>query len=363
MRRQTIDRRASGISSEALRVKRVWWLPSICLLSLVLTAAATALPRAFPLPSFPRYAPIDRPGPAVTVSEAAVERNLFCWHPPAPRGRPVLLVPGTGTIPSVDYAWNYERAFRKTGVAWCALTLPASANGDIQTAGEYIVAATRVMAKASRSKIDIVGWSQGGMVPRWALRFWPDTRTLVANVVGLAPSNHGTTAVAGVCRSSCLPALRQQGRASRFIFALNSYAETFPGIAYTNIYTRHDDIVIPNLDATGSSALHTGAGVISNVALQDVCPQNKARHFAIGTYDPVAYALVTDALSHSGQGASAARLSRAVCRQSYQAGVNPAAFRRDFAALNAFVAANRYVGGTSRSEPPLAPYVFASDRR
>ena len=30
------------------------------------------------------------------------------------------------------------------------------------------------------------------MIPRWALRFWPDTRVMVDHVVGLSPSNHGT---------------------------------------------------------------------------------------------------------------------------------------------------------------------------
>jgi hypothetical protein len=240
--------------------------------------------------TFARCAPLDQPGPTLDITPATARKNLVCSHPKAPRGRPILMVPGTGTIPSVDYGWNYERAFRAERIAWCALTLPESANGDIQVAGEYVVSAIRTMAAVSGQKIDVFGWSQGGMVPRWALRFWPDTRALVADVIGLAPSNHGTVAVAGVCRIACLPALRQQGTMSHFILALNSYAETFPGIAYTNIYTRHDDIVQPNLDTTGSSSLHTGGGVISNVALQDVCPANTARHFAIGTYDPVGYA-------------------------------------------------------------------------
>jgi hypothetical protein len=310
--------------------------------------------------SFARYAPLDQRGPTLDIAAATVRKYLVCSHPAAPRGLPILIVPGTGTIPSVDYGWNYERAFTAKRFAWCALTLPQSANGDIQKAGEYIVFAIRMMAAASGRKIDVFGWSQGGMVPRWALRFWPDTRALVADVVGLAPSNHGTVAVAGVCRIACLPALRQQGRMSRFIFALNSYAETFPGIAYTNIYTRHDDIVRPNLDTTGSSSLHTGGGVIANVAVQDVCPANTARHFAVGTYDPVAYALVIDALSHNGRGAAAARIPKAVCRRRYQPGVDPATFARDFAALNAYVGAHKRVGGFGREEPPLAPYVFAS---
>jgi hypothetical protein len=43
---------------------------------------------------------------------------------------------------------------------------------DIQTAGEYVVYAIRTMPAAYGGRIDIIGHSQAGMVPRWALRFW-----------------------------------------------------------------------------------------------------------------------------------------------------------------------------------------------
>ncbi len=34
----------------------------------------------------------------------------------------------------------------------------------------------------------MVTHSQGGMIGRWATRFWPDTRQMVDDIVGLAPS-------------------------------------------------------------------------------------------------------------------------------------------------------------------------------
>lgn len=43
------------------------------------------------------------------------------------------------------------------------------------------------------------------MVPRWALRFWPDTRAMVDDVIGLDPSHHGTLDAYGVCAVAGCP--------------------------------------------------------------------------------------------------------------------------------------------------------------
>src|SRR3954454_8080469 len=117
--------------------------------------------------------------------------------------------------------------------------------GDTQVAGEYVVYALRTMARESGRKVDVLGFSQGGMLPRWALRFWPDTRALTGDVVGLDPSNHGTLDSAVLCQASCPPAYWQQETESNFGAALNSSAETFAGIDYTVVYSRTDEVVTP----------------------------------------------------------------------------------------------------------------------
>ena len=94
----------------------------------------------------------------------------------------------------------------------------------------------------------MVGYSQGGMVPRWALRFWPDTRAIVHDMIGIAPSNHGTLDAIALCRQECPPADWQQAEGARFLHALNSGAETFAGIDYTVIFSRTDEVVVPNFD-------------------------------------------------------------------------------------------------------------------
>lgn len=272
------------------------------------------------------YAPLDRPGPRLTVKTATLDAALQCSGDLAHSTlQPVLLNPATGVTVDENYSWNYERAFTAQKRPWCAIHMPAHTLGDIQVAGEYLVHAIRTMHAKAHRKIAILGHSQGGMSMRWALRFWPDTRPMVDDVIGMAGSNHGTAALPSCIPglTKCLPAVWQQQAKAKFIAALNSGAETFRGISYTEIYTRTDEVVTPNnTSATASSALHTGQGAITNVATQEICPLEVYEHLAVGTISPSAYALAMDALDHAGP-ASPSRIKRSVCATIYQPGVNP----------------------------------------
>jgi hypothetical protein len=306
----------------------------------------------------PVYASPSRPGPPLDVPHGQLAAALECSAGVAHASRaPVLLVPGTGASAHDNFSWNYEPAFNTLGIPWCAVTFPYDGNGDIQVNGEYVVYAIRTMHALAGRRISIVGHSQGGMVPRWALRFWPDTRQMVDDVIGFAPSNHGTTQTQFSCQGSCLEANWQQAYMSNFIRALNSYQETFPGISYTNVYTHNDEVVRPNSDDHGSSSLHGGGGRITNVAVQDSCPADSSDHDVLGTIDAVAYALAIDALDHDGP-ANPSRISPSVCTQPYMPGVNPVT--GPAAGLQAFYDDESSTGPTTASEPPLACYVFAS---
>jgi hypothetical protein len=226
------------------------------------------------------------------------------------------------------------------------------------------------MHALAQRRIAILGHSQGGMSMRWALRFWPETRTMVDDIIGIAGTNHGTT-VRGPCqpgRTMCTPAAWQQMASSHFIAALNSGAETFAGISYTEIYTHSDEVVKPNSSpANSSSSLHTGAGRITNVATQDLCPHDLNEHTFVGTVDAVAYALVMDALTHAGP-AQPSRIDSRVCRQLYQPGVDPLNVQNylqsllGLPGLLSVTSPNvNFVGAPElAAEPPLRCYVFAA---
>src|SRR4030088_1509521 len=146
------------------------------------------------------YAPVDTPGPALTVPAAELASALRCTAGLAGSVRPpILLVPGTTVNPSADFSWNWERALAAQRWPYCTIELPGNAMADIQLAGAYVVKAIRTMHARAGRRLDVVGHSQGGMVPRWALRFWPDTRAMVDDLVGLSPSNHGTLDAIPAC--------------------------------------------------------------------------------------------------------------------------------------------------------------------
>ena len=306
------------------------------------------------------YATPDRPGPPLDVPVADLASSLACTGNVAAATRePVLLVAGTALTPASNFSWNYERAFSALRLPYCAVTLPDHEMSDIQTAGEYIVYALRTMHRMSARKVEVLGYSQGGMVPRWALRFWPDTRPLVDDLVAIDPSNHGTLDANAICTPSCAPAIWQQRTDSHFLAALNSGAETFAGISYTVVYSRADEVVVPNFDASGSSSLHTGGGAIANIAAQQICPTDLSEHLAMGSYDPVAYAVALDALAHPGP-ANPSRIPTSVCTTPFQPGVDPLTFPTAYAAYATGAMTVVATHPHSAAEPTLARYVWAS---
>ena len=194
---------------------------------------------------------------------------------------------------------------------------------DIQVSAEYVVAAIRAMHERSGQRVAIVGFSQGGMIGRWALRFWPDTRDQVAEVIGIDPSNHGTLDAYPVCAAAgCAPAFWQQQTLSAFTTALNSRAETFAGIDYTSMWTPTDEVVVPNLGPAPSSALTTGGGRRANISTFDVCPGHVAEHLSMGTFDAVATRWSSTPSSTTAR-RGPSRVDRAACLAPLHEGVDP----------------------------------------
>ena len=325
-----------------------------------IAAAAVAAILALPAAAHAAFAPPDSPGPPLTVPTHKLAAALECHGGLAQADRaPILLVPGTTLTPQVEYSWNWEPALTELGRPFCTVTLPDNAMGDVQVAGEYVVYAIRTMHARSNRRVDVIGHSQGGMVPRWALRFWPGTRRMVDDVIGMSPSNHGTVDAVPACTAGCAPAFWQQRTGSNFLGALNSYEETFPGISYTSVYTRTDEVVVPNLGPAASSALHGSAGQITNVAIQDVCPADTSEHLAIGTYDNTAYALAIDALTHRGP-ADPDRVAASTCDHPLMPGVRPSSFATDYARELAYIGKVIATSPRVAREPPLACYTTAS---
>ena len=168
----------------------------------------------------------------------------------------------------------------------------------------------QVLAWTGAPQVDIVGHSQGGMMPRDYIDFLGGA-TLVHTLVGLAPSNHGTTldglgALAtafgdqgdAAADSTGCPACAEQLAGSPFMDTLNAGGDTVPGPNYVVIESTHDEVVTPY-----TSAFLTGPDVL-DVTLQQQCPRDGAEHLGI-IYDPVALQDVAAALADNGPAVTA----------------------------------------------------------
>ncbi|KAA1419286.1 lipase [Nocardioides humilatus] len=316
--------------------------------------------------SDPGYAPVDRPGPALRASAADLRAAVTCRGDFDSDKEPVLLVPGTAFTYESQFAWSWAPALTRAGIPWCAVTPPYNTLGDLTVAGEYDAYAIRhTFRKAGGRKIAIVGHSQGGMRPRWALRFFPDTRKMVADYVGVAPDMQGVTlyapalapalggATCGV--TGCPQGVWQQLAGSDFIAAINSRQETFRGIDYSVIYSRTDGLVAP---ATTRLTAVAGAGY-ERTAIQETCPGRIADHLTNGTVDAATWALIMDAITHRGP-VDPSRVSPSVCGRLFLPGLNQA--QALAGALKAPIQIATAVATTPRAteEAALPCYVFAA---
>jgi triacylglycerol lipase len=131
------------------------------------------------------------------------------------------------------------------------------------------------------------------MMPRYYMRFLGG-RKKVAELIGLVPSNHGTTNPLAPIALGCT-ACQQQVAGSDFIENLNAGDET-PGrkVSFTQITTRYDEVVVPY-----TSAFLDGPKT-TNVVVQDKCPGDTTEHLRI-IYDQVALQWVENALHRQGR--------------------------------------------------------------
>lgn len=289
-------------------------------------------------------------GPALRPDRDALEAALRCPDAFEDTERePLLLVHGTFGTPEENWGWNYAAALPDKGWDVCTVTLPDRSTGDIQASSEYVVFAIREIAARSGSKVDVMGHSQGGLQPRWAIRWWPDVEQAVDDLVMLAVPNHGSVVVDPAYETGCFPACYQMSTRSDFIAALNAGDETPGAISYTSIYSLDDEVVQPA--APEPTAALDGA---SNILVQDLCPGRRVGHLGLA-YDAAVYEMVIDALTHPGP-ADPSRFEPLTCASIWFDGVDPSVFPElagDNAIIDFF---GRPEFGGPREEPPLAPY-------
>ncbi|CAI4154273.1 alpha/beta fold hydrolase [Streptomyces albidoflavus] len=252
--------------------------------------------------------------PAATASAAPTAQatassgwNDYSCKPSAAHPRPVVLVHGTFAN-SVDN-WLVLAPYL-VNRGYCVFSLDYGqlpgvplihGLGPIDKSAEQLRNfVDKVLAATGAPEADLVGHSQGGMMPRHYLKFLGGADKVNA-LVGIAPDNHGTTLL-GLTKllphfpgaekflNDKTPALADQIAGSPFLTRLNEGGDTVPGVQYTVIATRYDQVVTPY------RSQYLDGPNVRNVLVQDLCPVNISEHVAIGTIDRIAFHEVANAL-------------------------------------------------------------------
>jgi triacylglycerol esterase/lipase EstA (alpha/beta hydrolase family) len=280
-----------------MRLAAVVAAASLCLAASAASAGA-ALPVIYNFPTAIAASALQPGG-------APLGANDWSCRPSAAHPRPVVLV--NGTFANQITSWNALSPLLKNN-GYCVYTFnygglflgQIGSYGPIAaSAAELRTQVNRVLSSTGAAKVDLVGWSQGGMMPRYYLKNLGGAAK-VNHLIGLAPSNHGTT-LSGLATlagffpgalplvGALCPACTDQVKGSPFLTALNAGGDTVPGVKYTVIQSRYDEVVTPY-----TSAFLSGPNV-KNITVQDQCFLDLGEHLSM-PYDHIVDRNVLNAL-------------------------------------------------------------------
>jgi triacylglycerol lipase len=246
-------------------------------------------------------------GPGVVQQLAAPNTpppgaNDWACRPSAAHPNPVVLTHGLGANQTVNWG-TYSPLLANNGYCVFSLTygvpgdpLPVYQPGGLapmeQSAAELSLFVEKVLAKTGASKVDILGHSEGTLMPNYYVKFLGGAAK-VDKYVGLTPLWDGTTlyglsnlyqliagyglqpVIDGVLNPLC-GSCAQFLHGSDFLAKMRSGGGVFaPEVTYTNIVTRYDELVVPYTSGLGSGPN------VHNIVLQDRCVLDFAEHLGV----------------------------------------------------------------------------------
>jgi triacylglycerol esterase/lipase EstA (alpha/beta hydrolase family) len=240
--------------------------------------------------------------------------NDWDCEPSARHPRPVVLVHGLMANRTVNFP-TLSPFLANRGFCVYALTYGTRPQADLgfyqpggltrmeESAEKLKRFVTKVRRAAGTRKVDIVGHSEGSLMPNYYVKFlrghrrvakyvgvtplWDGTNLLgVGDLAALGDAYGGEESIYPLIDSLC-PACRQFVRGSAFMKKMNEGGAAAKGVDYTMIMTRNDELVMPY-----TSGVMEGA---DNVVVQDVCPLDQAEHLSV-VFDPITAYTILNAL-------------------------------------------------------------------
>lgn len=246
--------------------------------------------------------------------------NDFSCTPAARHPRPVVLLHGSGGGRQTNWA-TLAAVLKNDGYCVFAPTYgalssvwPASAIGGlgpkVDSAWEVKGFMDRVMAATETDQVDVVGHSLGTEIPTYWMKYLGG-RGHVAHYVALAPywrqgpddDDARGEAIAAfrsrlgipTTRRPACPACSAPPKDLDFNHAVRRPSPYLPGVAYTNIVTRDDEIVTPYSAGLLDGPPDTD---VRNIVVQSGCARDHSDHMSI-TSNRRSAALVLNALDPS----------------------------------------------------------------
>lgn len=247
---------------------------------------------------------------AAAPAQAAGGVNDAACRPSADHPNPVVFLHGLGANKDEDL--NFLQA-DVAGQGYCTFSLTYGAGaygpfvggvGDIAKSATQIKAFIQdVLTQTGAAKVDLVGHSEGGFQTLYVTKT-QGISDRIDKVVAIAPPTHGTTfaglyqlgmtlgadELAGqVLTAFGCVACTQLVTDGSAVRTLTSGPIAQPGVTYTIIQSRYDELVTPT-----ETSFVREAGV-ANIYVQDVCPNDPVGHIG-EAYDTNVWHLVKNAL-------------------------------------------------------------------
>ncbi|WP_164479185.1 esterase/lipase family protein [Nakamurella antarctica] len=187
---------------------------------------------------------------------------------------PVLLLHGTFSKISADYSLLVPQ-LQKQG--WCIFGRDYGLMGTgpvADSAASFASFVSAVRQATGTSQVDVVAYSQGGLVLRTALRNY-QIADFVDTAVLIAPSFHGTTSpLIDALPDGLCPACADQKADSALIDSLNAGGDLDGTVRYAVASLTTDQVVIP----WQSQVPQGPSDRVTSVVVDQVCPLSTARH-------------------------------------------------------------------------------------
>ncbi|MFC4942457.1 esterase/lipase family protein [Pseudonocardia sp. GCM10023141] len=249
--------------------------------------------------------------PAVAVPAAGGINNTGC-RPSAAHPNPVVLLHGLGATYYEDInvlqGWLAARGyctFASTYGAYDGFPLVGGLRDIGESAAQIAASITTVLKQTGAAKVDIVGHSEGAFQSLYVSKTQGITDQ-IDKVVAIAPPTHGTSfaglynlayvfgqserdTVDKALKTLGCPACSQLGTGGSAVATLNDGPVAQPGIDYTVITSKFDELVTPT-----ETSFVREPGVV-NQYVQDFCPFDPVGHIG-EAYDTNVWNMVANGL-------------------------------------------------------------------